>query len=76
MAALIPQTILGAKETHCSIKRPLSKKLDGGLSFGNVYCAYCGWSEDFHDECECFFVFEFFVFAPLFVNSFLCFLCF
>ena len=52
MAALIPQKIIGAQETHCSIKRPLSKKFDGGLSFGNLFCLYCGWSEDFHDECE------------------------
>ena len=52
MAALIPQKIIGAQETHCNIKRPLSKKFDGGFSFGDIYCKVCGWLEDFHDECE------------------------
>jgi hypothetical protein len=50
MASLIPQKIVGAQETHCAIKRPVSNKFDGSLSFGNVFCQFCGWHEDFHDE--------------------------
>ena len=40
MASLIPQKIVGAQETHCSIKNPLSKKFDGGLYFGNMFAKF------------------------------------
>ena len=53
MAGMIPQKILGAQETHCSLKRPLLNKFDGALSFGNVFCQFCGWHEAFHDEGGC-----------------------